>query len=77
MPTFLLTAMKNLTGLPDGMMIEKGARFEVNVQITCTSPFGTNAGRDACIRQLNNHGYDFSEHPTWLNSTFKFVKIGG
>lgn len=77
MSKFLLTAQKTLVGLPDNMQINKGDKFEINLPATCTSPFGTLSARDSCIRQLNNCGYDFSEHPTWLNSTFKFIKIGG
>lgn len=75
MPKFQLTAMKSLTGLPNGMELNKGEQFVINVPITCTSPFGNPAGRDACIRQLKNEGYDFTEHPTWLNSTFSIKKI--
>lgn len=75
MAKFLLTAQKTLIGLPNNMQITKGEQFEINLSSTCTSPFGTPASRNQCIRQLNNYGFDFSEHPTWLNSTFKFVKI--
>ena len=75
MPSFQLTAIKTLVGLPNGMQIDKGEQFVINIPTTCTSPFGNPIGRNACISQLKAHGYDFSEHPTWLNSTFNFKKI--
>lgn len=75
MSKFQLTAIITRSGLPNGMTVNKGEQFEINVPPTCTSPFGNPAGRDACIRQLRNYGYDFTEHPTWLNSTFSIKKI--
>lgn len=75
MPSFQLTAIRTLIGLPGDMSINKGDQFVINVPLTCTSPFGTPSGRNACISQLKTHGYDFTEHPTWLNSTFNIKKI--
>lgn len=61
--------------MKDGMQIDKGRTFVVDVPQTCTYPFGTPAGKTACINQLKAKGYDFSDNPTLLNSLFKVKKI--
>lgn len=75
MPTFEITAIRTLTGLPDGMRVEKGSQFIVNVPQTCTTPFASPAARSACMNVLKAAGFDFSENMNWLNSNnFSYKK---
>lgn len=68
MPKYLLTAKVTLP-LNDGMRIEKGMRFEVNVPLAHL-PFDSVASKYRVQKQLMVKGFDFAGHETYLSGGF-------
>lgn len=74
MPKYLLTA-KYTQNLADGMQIEKGQRFEVNLP-WAHLPFDSIESKNKVKQRLALEGYDIKGHESILSgSMFDFKKI--
>lgn len=70
MPQFIITAKMPISGLPNGMRIERNQSFTVNVPQNSTTPFATPQARFQCMQQLGFQGFDFSRNQNYLTGGY-------
>ena len=70
MSTFIITAKMAISGLPNGMRIERNQSFTVNVPPNANTPFATPQAKSMCMQQLGYQGYDFSRNQNYLTGGY-------
>lgn len=75
MPTFEVKS--NMTMFfSGGMKLEPGRTFIINSPNNCVHPFATFEGKQQFLKQMGPTGFDFPNHPEYLNTNyFKCKKI--
>lgn len=68
MSLYVLTAKVTML-LNNGMRVEKGIKFEVNIPFAHL-PFDSIASKSIVQKQLEYRGFDFSGHESYLSGGF-------
>ena len=68
MPLYVLTAKATMS-LNNGMRIEKGMKFEVNIPFAHL-PFDSISSKSIVQKQLGYRGFDFTGHESYLSGGF-------